>query len=112
MSQTAILPRTRLLEELRRQRKLWRPSAARWNAAGTSSTSCAKARLTGLTVAVPVETLGARLSAIPDGIAVARERIEVRYTSAKQALTRLYELSRALSNYYKEFEKRVDGGDR
>ena len=56
--------------------------------------------------------MGVPLWAIPDGIAVNRERIEVRYTSAKQALNRLYELARALSNDYEEFEKLVDGGDR
>ena len=36
----------------------------------------------------------------------------MRYTSAKQAPIRLYELARALSNEYEEFEKLVDGGDR
>ena len=56
--------------------------------------------------------MGVPLWAIPDGIAVNRERIEVRYASATQAPTRLYELARALTNDYEKFEKLVDGGDR
>lgn len=111
VSQTAILPRTRLLAELRRQRKL---AAFRREEERREHVveELRKARLTGLRVTVPVETLGARLSAIPDGIVITRERIEVRYGSAKEALTRLYELARVLTNDYEEFEKLVDGGDR
>ena len=77
VSQTAILPRTRLLDELRRQRKL-APFRREEERRQRVVEELREARLTGLRIAVPVETLGARLSAIPDGIVVTRERIEVR----------------------------------
>ena len=82
------MPRTRLLAELRRKLA---PSRREEERRRHVVEKLLKARLTGLRITVPVKTLGARLSAIPDGIAVSRERIQVRYTSAKQALTRLYE---------------------
>ena len=102
-SQARILPRSRLFAGLRRQRKLApfrREEERREHVVEELRKGPA-----GLRVTVPVETLGARLSAIPDGIVITRERIEVCYGSAKEALTRLYELARVLTNDYEEFEK-------
>ena len=45
-------------------------------------TELRQARLTGIRVAVPVEALEGRLSGLPAGVVVERDRIEVRYAGA------------------------------
>ena len=69
-------------------------------------TELRKARLTGIRVPVPAEALLGRLS----GVLVERDRIEVRFTGAKEALARLCALAQALVNDYERFEGLV-GGD-
>ena len=71
-----------------------------------------KARLTGIRVKLPVETLGAKLASLPKGVTVERDRIEVRFDGAKNAVERLYALAHALVNDYERFEELVDGGVR
>ena len=67
------------------------------------------ARLTGIRVAVPVEALEGRLASLPEGVKVARDRIEVRFSGAKDAVGRLFALAQALTNDYEQFEALVDG---
>ena len=43
-----------------------------------------KARLTGIRVKVPAEALDGKLARLPDGVSVERDRIEVRFGSAKE----------------------------
>ena len=69
-----------------------------------------KARVTGIRVTLPVETLDAKLASLPEGVSVSRDRIEVRFNGAKVAVGRLYSLAHALVNDYERFEGLVDGG--
>ena len=41
-----------------------------------------KARVTGIRVTLPVETLDAKLASLPEGVSVFRDRIEVRFNGA------------------------------
>ena len=102
------LPRTRLLRQLRTYR------------AGTAfrgeqdrrehlMTELRKARLTGIRVAVPVEALEGRLSDLPAGVVVERDRIEVRYAGATEAVAKLMALAQALTRDYERFEALVAG---
>ena len=59
---------------------------------------------------LPVETLDAKLASLPEGVSVSRDRIEVRFGGAKEAVERLYALAYALVNDYERFEELVDGG--
>ena len=68
-------------------------------------TELRKARLTGIRVTVPVEALEGRLS----GVVVERDRIEVRYAGAKEAVVKLVALAQALNNDYERFEALVAG---
>ena len=54
---------------------------------------------------VPVEALEGRLS----GVVVERDRIEVRYAGAKEAVVKLVALAQALNNDYERFEALVAG---
>ena len=72
-------------------------------------TELRKARLTGIRVTVPVEALGGRLSGLPAGVVVERDRIEVRYAGAKEAVVKLVALAQALNNDYERFEAAVAG---
>ena len=72
-------------------------------------TEIRKARLTGIRVAVPVEALEARLSGLPEGVAVEPDRIEVRFSGAQEAVGRLFALAQALTNDYESFEALVGG---
>ena len=54
-----------------------------------------KARLTGVRFKVPAETMSAKLANLPEGVSVARGRIEVRFDGAEDALARLYSLPAA-----------------
>ena len=46
------------------------------------------------------------------GVSVSRDRIEVRFNGAKEAVERLYALAYALVNDYERFQGLVDGGGR
>ena len=60
------------------------PAKPRWLLAGEEErrerllTGLRKARLTGLRVTLPAETLDAKLASLPEGVSVSRDRIEVR----------------------------------
>ena len=57
---------------------------------------------------VPAEALDGRLASLPEGVSVGRDRIEVRFGSAKEAVGRLYALAQALVNDYARFEVSSD----
>ena len=61
------------------------------------------------TTRVPVEALDGRLSGLPAGVVVERDRIEVRYAGAKEAVVKLMALAQALNNDYERFEALVAG---
>ena len=105
-----VLRRTALLRQLRRPRTraAFRGEATRRDRVVTA---IRQARLTGIRVAVPREALEARLSGLPDGVSVEPGRIEVRFSSAKDAVGRLFALAQALTNDYERFEALVEGGD-
>ena len=103
------LPRTKLLRQLRTYR------------AGTAfrgeqdrrehlMTELRKARLTGIRVAVPVEALEGRLSDLPAGVVVERDRIEVRYAGAKEAVAKLMALAQALNARLRAVRSARGGG--
>ena len=103
------LPRTKLLRQLRkhRARSAFRGEEERRE---RLLTELRKARLTGIRVTLPAETLDAKLASLPEGVSVSRDRIEVRFGGAKEAVERLYALAYALVNDYERFEALVDGG--
>ena len=103
------LPRTKLLRQLRkhRARAAFRGEEERRD---RLVAELRKARLTGIRVTLPAETLDAKLASLPEGASVSRERIEVRFNGAKEAVERLYALAYALVNDYERFEELVDGG--
>ena len=103
------LPRTKLLRQLRkhRDRSAFRGEEERRE---RLLTGLRKARLTGIRVTLPAETLDAKLASLPEGVSVSRDRIEVRFGGAKEAVERLYALAYALVNDYERFEALVDGG--
>ena len=83
--------------------------------AGNRPNSYTRNGLTGIRVTLPAETLDAKLASLPEGVSVSRDRIEVRFGGAKEAVERLYALAYALVNDYERFEALVDGeaaGDR
>ena len=45
---------------------------------------------------LPAETLNSKLASLPEGVTVERDRIEVRFSGAKNATERLYALAYAL----------------
>ena len=102
------LPRTQLLRQLRkhRARAAFRGEADRRE---RLLTELRTARLTGIRVAVPVEALEGRLASLPAGVHVARDRIEVRFSGAQEAVGRLFALAQALTHDYAQFEALVDG---
>ena len=104
------LPRAALLRQLRRPRTLaaFRGEATRRDRVVTA---LRQARLIGIRAAVPREALEARLSGLPAGVSVEPGRIEVRFSSAKDAVGRLFALAQALTNDYERFEALVEGGD-
>ena len=97
------LPRTKLLRQLRkhRARSAFRGEEERRE---RLLTGLRKARLTGIRVTLPAETLDAKLASLPEGVSVSRDRIEVRFNGAKEAVERLYALAYALVNDYERFE--------
>ena len=104
------LPRTQLLRQLRRHRTraAFRGEADRRE---RLLTELRTARLTGIRVAVPVEALEGRLASLPEGVNVARDRIEVRFSGAQDAVARLFALAQALTNDYEQFEALVEVGE-
>ena len=105
------LPRTKLLKQLRkhRARAAFRGEEERRT---RLVAELRKARLTGIRVKLPAETLSGKLASLPDGVSVERDRIEVRFNGAKAAVVRLYALAQALTNDYERFETLVGQGDR
>ena len=104
------LPRPTLLRQLRRlqQDAPFRDEAARRDQVWTA---LRQARRTGIRVPVPVETLDGRLARLPPGVSVRRDRIEVRVTSAKDAVAKLFALAQALTHDYERFETLIEGGE-
>ena len=72
-----------------------------------------QARLTGIRVdGAQRETLDARLASLPaGGVGRARDRIEVRFSGAQEAVGRLFALAQALTNDYARFETLVGRGE-
>ena len=62
-------------------------------------------------MAVPVEAFEGRLASLPAGVHVARDRIEVRFSGAQEAVARLFALAQALTNDYDRFETLVGRGE-
>ena len=100
------LPRTRLLQQLKkhRGRAAFRVEEER---RARLAAELQKARLTGVRFKVPVETMSAKLANLPDGVSVERGRIEVRFEGAEDALARLYTLAQALGNDLGRFQALV-----
>ena len=57
--------------------------------------------------ASPAEALQGRLSGLPAGVLVERDRLEVRFAGAKEAVRRLYALAQALVSNFERFEALV-----
>ncbi len=72
-------------------------------------TELRKARLTRIRVKVPAEPLEGRLSDLPAGVVVERDRIEVRYAGAPEAVAKLMALAQALTRDHERFEALVAG---
>ena len=103
------LPRTKLLQQLRkhRGRAAFRGEEQR---RARLVAELQKARLTGVRFKVPAETMSGKLANLPEGVSVARGRIEVRFDGAEDALARLYSLAQALGNDYERFKALVGRG--
>ena len=102
------LPRTALLRQLRTLQKhaTFRGETARRERVVTA---LRQARRTGIRVQVPVDALDGRLATLPAGVSVHRDRIEVRFTSAKEAVAKLFALAQALTHDYDRFETLIEG---
>ena len=102
------LPRTTLLRQLRRHRTraAFRDEAARRDRVWTA---LRQARLTGIRVPVPVDALHGRLASLPAGVSVSRDRIDVRFSGAQDAVAKLFALAQALTNDYERFETLIEG---
>ena len=103
------LPRTALLRQLRRLQThaTVRDEAARRDRVWTA---LRQARRTGIRVPVPADALDGRLARLPPGVSVRRDRIEVRFTSAHDAVAKLFALAQALTHDYDRFETLIEGG--
>ena len=101
-----ILPRTKLLQQLKKHRgraafRVEEERRARLVA------ELQPARLTRFRFKVPAETMSTRLADPPEGVSVERGRIEVRFDGAEDALARLYALAQALGNDLGRFQALV-----
>ena len=76
-------------------------------------TALRQARRTGIRVPVPSDALDGRLASLPPGVSVRRDRIEVRFTSAHDAVAKLFALAlaQALTHDYDRFETLIEGGE-
>ena len=108
-SHALTLERVELLRQLRRQRKHGAFRAEEQRRARVL-TELRKARLTGLRVSVPAQALQGRLSGLPAGVLVESGRIEVQFSSATEAVQRLFALAQALTHDYERFETLVEEG--
>ena len=101
------LPRTKLLQQLKKHR---RRAACRSEEERRARlvAELRKARITGIRVPLPAETLNSKLASLPEGVTVERDRIEVRFSGAKNATEWLYALAFTLVNDYERFEALVD----
>ena len=101
------LPRTKLLRQLRQiqQSGTFRDEAARCDRV---LTALRQARRTGIRVPVPVAALHGRLASLPAGVSVSRDRIEVHFTSATDAVAKLFALAQALTHDYDRFETLIE----
>ena len=104
------LPRTQLLRQLRkhRARAAFRGEVARRDRLVAELRT---ARVTGIRVTLPAETLDAKLASLPEGVSVSRDRIEVRFSGAQEAVGRLFALAQALTHDYAQFEALVGRGE-
>ena len=104
------LPRTKLLRQLRkhRARGAFRGEVERLD---RLVAELRKARVTGIRVTLPAETLDAKLASLPEGVSVSRDRIEVRFRGAQDAVGRLFALAQALTHDYEQFEALVEAGE-
>ena len=102
------LARPALLRQLRQiqQSSTFRDEAARQD---RMLTALRQARRTGIRVRVSADALRGRLASLPAGVSVSRDRIEVRFTNAKDAVTRLFALAQALTHDYDHFETLIEG---
>ena len=102
------LPRTKLLRQLRKHlaRGAFRGEVERRD---RLVAELRKARMTGIRVTLPAETLDAKLASLPEGVSVEPGRIEVRFSGAQEAVGRLFALAQALTHDYEQFEALVDG---
>ena len=109
VAQTAVLPKAQLLTYLRAQRKRapFRHEAERRQRVVDE---LEKARITGIRVPMPQDRLGARLTNTPPGITVMANRIEVTFSTPKEAAQQLYTVAAILNNDYPRFEKLVETG--
>ena len=104
------LPRPALLRQLRQiqQSGTFRDEAARCD---QLLSALRQARRTGIRVPVPSDALHGRLANLPPGVSVHRYRIEVRVTSATDAVAKLFALAQALTHDYDRFETLIEGGE-
>jgi hypothetical protein len=104
-----MLARTQLLRHLRARQK----SAAYSGEVDRRErliTALRRARVSGIRVPVVASVLSIKLAGLPEGVTVARGRIEVRFDGAREAVGRLFALAQALTNDYERFEDRVGRG--
>ena len=109
VAQTAVLPKAKLLEYLRAQRKR-APFRHEANRRQAVVDELQRARITGIRVPMPKERLGAKLGNTPPGITVTANRIEVTFATAKEAVQQMFTVAQVLTNDYARFEQLVDGG--
>ena len=103
------LPRTKLLRQLKkhRARAAFRP---RGGTPGTARHRTPKSPAHWDPREAPRRNPRHETGSLPEGVSVARDRIEVRFNGAKEAVERLYALAHALINDDERFEELVDGG--
>ena len=104
------LPRPALLRQLRTLQKdaTFRGEEARRDRVWTA---LRQARRTGIRVPVPVDALDGRLASLPAGVSVRRDWIEVRVTSAHDAVAKLFSLAQTLTHDYDRFETLIEGSE-